>query len=478
MTMLYSKITLFAKDAKGAVLPTVAAVLVGLMGMATLALDISRYMDLQTQLQKAADSFALAAAAELDGQPAIGGAGGAIARANNAVTALMASRNSSVFNAAAVTAAVAFYPTLPATDNLAMGGATADPTQAHFVQVVVNPVTTSTFIPATLFGAASNNMTTSATAVAGFTQAICRQTPIFVCNGGGANDMTNAKVMRGKEFSLVGAPGAGFSPGNYGFVDIGCGNNTPCLEQALGKNNNGICIGLDPVTTTTGQKTAAGRYFDTRFDLYVKNAKNADPTVYSPDANVRKGYTPGCNTASAGGWGPPAVGTELPFPDDSNVAPPYSTATIGNGNWQGNFNNYWAVNFPGVARPAAPATRFDLYQYENANGLVPKKACGTACGAPNGEVGTPQCHPETAQTCDPINNPGNCRRFLYAAVVDCSKLGGGQTKVTPEAIVQFFLLQPLIQTAGGFGTMLAEYVDVAKPNDASGVLHDIVQLYR
>jgi hypothetical protein len=78
------------------------------------------------------------------------------------------------------------------------------------------------------------------------------------------------------------APNA-LAPGNYGFVDIGCGNNTRCLEQALGLNNNNKCVGLNPVSTTTGQKTAASRYFNTRFDLYT-NAKNADPTVYSRTA--------------------------------------------------------------------------------------------------------------------------------------------------------------------------------------------------
>lgn len=88
----------------------------------------------------------------------------------------------------------------------------------------------------------------------------------------------------------------------------------------------------------------------------------------------------------------------------------------------------------------------------------------------HGETGSPICAPQADSTGD--------RRIVYAAVLDCTKLGGGvNTGVVPLGVVQFFLLQPVQQT-GGFGTMLAEYVDVATPNDSSGILHNIVQLYR
>jgi hypothetical protein len=488
MTMYYSKITTFAKDAKGAVLPTVAVVLVGLMGMATLAMDVSRYMDLQTQLQKAADSFALAAAAELDGRTT------AISRANSAVNTLMAGRNSSVFNAAAVTAAVTFYPALPATDNLAMGATTADPTLANFVQVVVTPVTVSTFIPATLLGAATNNMTTSASAVAGFTQSICgAPTPLYVCNGSGATDMLNKAAMIGHEVDLVYGPGAGVG-GNYGFLDpTGCGGNTPCLENTLGGNNlpTTTCINTPPIITTTGQKTAAGEYFDTRFDLYLKSAKNADPTIFSPDVNVRKGYT--LDPAGGGGGTCKNVAYDftldatktkaLPLPDDSNIASPYSAATIGNGNWTTGFFNatgYWGVNFPGVAAHPALTTRYALYQYEIANNLLLDQSTSnpTLSPSPPSINPTHQLQEVGVPMCVSANKPN--RRILYAAVIDCSSLGGGQNTVTALGIVKFFLLQPT-QAAGapgGFGTMLAEYVDLSTPNDASGALHDVVQLYR
>lgn len=475
ITKLRGKIVAFAADENGAVLPFVTAFMAVLFGFAILSTDMSRYLDLQTQLQKAADAFALAGAAELDGSRT------AEARADAAIAGLLTgtTANSSIFGAGAVTVAAAYYSQLPATDNLGMASGTvaATPADARFVSVVVAPVTINSLFPAALAGAATNAMTTSASAVAGFTQAICRQTPIYICDGtpGGANDMMNPSVMRGKEVSLVANPGAGFAPGNYGFLDIGCGNNTPCLNQALGGNNNQICVNLQTITTTTGQKTASKAYFNTRFDLYQNDAKNADQTLFSPDVNVRKGYTApeNCNKPqSDGGWSPPNPGpqstNELPLPDDSNITD-YSTVKIGNGNWTGNYGTYRTTNFPTGGLPAAPptnstgqATRYALYQYEIANKLMPTPSVGK-------EVGAPVCAPPADARPD--------RRALYAAVVDCSQLTGGQNTVTPKGVVKFFLLQP-VNTGTGFGNMLAEYVDLATPNDASGIIHDIVQLYR
>lgn len=199
----------------------------------------------------------------------------------------------------------------------------------------------------------------------------------------------------------------------------------------------------------------------------IKTGGNIDPTLYSPDVNVRKGYIPGkCSKpTSAGGWYPTPSTQELPLPDDTNVTAPYPTATIGKGDWQVSFNNYWNANFPGVAKPSpVPATRYDLYNYEIAKNLATTQSVGK-------EVGTPACAP--------LADAQAGRRIIYAAVVDCSKFSGGVNNNVPvSAIVRLFLLQPTIQVSGGFGTMLAEYVDVALSNQKASPLHDIVQLYR
>src|SRR5580692_12116820 len=56
-------------DRRGTVLPYVAMMLAVIIGLSALALDASRLMSVQTQLQNAADALALAGAAELDRRP-------------------------------------------------------------------------------------------------------------------------------------------------------------------------------------------------------------------------------------------------------------------------------------------------------------------------------------------------------------------------------------------------------------------------
>ena len=59
----------FWGDTDGVILPYVTLMLVVIIGVSVLALDGSRYMSLQTQLQNGADALALAGAAELDRTP-------------------------------------------------------------------------------------------------------------------------------------------------------------------------------------------------------------------------------------------------------------------------------------------------------------------------------------------------------------------------------------------------------------------------
>ncbi len=72
-------IKVFWGDTDGVILPYVTLMLVVIIGVSVLALDGSRYMSLQTQLQNGADALALAGAAELDRTPT------AIERATRAI---------------------------------------------------------------------------------------------------------------------------------------------------------------------------------------------------------------------------------------------------------------------------------------------------------------------------------------------------------------------------------------------------------
>jgi len=61
-------VTAFWHDTSGLMLPYVTTILAALAGFSMLAIDGSRYMSLQTQMQAAADALALAGARELNQQ--------------------------------------------------------------------------------------------------------------------------------------------------------------------------------------------------------------------------------------------------------------------------------------------------------------------------------------------------------------------------------------------------------------------------
>src|SRR5438874_930675 len=183
-------------DADGVILPYVTVMLVVIVGVSVLALDGSRYMSLQTQLQNGADALALAGAAELDRTPT------AIERANKAI-GFRCEVNSSTCQPIAHghglvsnwslfgsgpdrnvrVAGIRFLRSLPVRDSdpILPGNVTSDPTQAAFVEVTVKPIGLPTILPASVCGG-SNLLTVGAQAVGGFDQVACDFTPIFVCN--------------------------------------------------------------------------------------------------------------------------------------------------------------------------------------------------------------------------------------------------------------------------------------------------------
>jgi Putative Flp pilus-assembly TadE/G-like len=154
----------FWGDTNGVILPYVTMVLVVIVGVSVLALDGSRYMSMQTQLQNGADALALAGAAELDRTPT------AIERATNAVESLIT--NSSLFGSGpgrnVQVARIRFLSSLPARDSdpILPANQTADPTLAAFIEVTAEPISLPTILPTAFFGG-SNVLAVGAQAVAG-----------------------------------------------------------------------------------------------------------------------------------------------------------------------------------------------------------------------------------------------------------------------------------------------------------------------
>jgi len=259
--------------------PYVAVMLPVLVGFALLALDASRRMSLQTQMQAAADSLALAGARELNKQP------GAESRSISAMANAYASTKSAntvVGVGASPTLAYtyAFYSGLSeASDGIGGAGANGD-SDAKYVAVKITPQTWSTILPATfLTNISTNAFSAGAVAVAGFAgTSVCSVAPIFVCNPyeAGSGSMTDAQATAAL-YAAFDNPAIlrrelklnrkGVGPGHFGWLNTadGC-NDSACMATNVG-GVSGACYSDVGVSFATGNTTAVEQYFDTRFDI-------------------------------------------------------------------------------------------------------------------------------------------------------------------------------------------------------------------
>jgi Flp pilus assembly protein TadG len=504
-------------DTDGYILPYVALLLVVFVGFSVLALDGARYVSLQTQLQNGADEIALAGAAELDGSPS------AIIRADNAVTNATNNLNfhaSSLFGTGAdqfVSVNHRYLSALPASDQsspIPSSLVTTDPLQAQFIEVTAvsatdgtSPVTMQTILPAIFFGGA-NLVPAPATAVAGFTQNVCKFTPMYVCNpweqDGDTYEQATQRIFdhdtadpndinHRAMFSLRNDPGGSMNPGNYGFLDSPLGNGVNAIRQSIARVNPQACFakrGVDTQTGFTGASLAGA--FNVRFDLWdgSMNAHTND-AEYAPALDVRKGYLPAARGGSCADplpvplptskpQSPPPAAMELP-PDWCGGA--YCTNMVGNtGVWD--FDTYWNAEHPTASgnKPVvngAPASntnlpsRYTVYQYEISRGTSPGGLTDPSNSA-TPELGTPSCNRNTPP-------PTVDRRILFTAIFNCKRLtadgvlsGGKNTNVPVASFAKFFILHPM--GSGATGQIDAEFVGTVKQSDH--VSFNNYQLYR
>jgi len=372
------------RDERGVILPYVTGLLTVIVGVSVLALDGARFESLQTQLQKGADSLALAGAAELNRLP------DSITRATAAINATGSATlvsNSSYFGTGAsanvTVSSICFLSSLPPGATTSLGTCltnTADhAVTARFVQVVVSPVTINTILPASFFGGA-NNVTTQAQAVAGNDTALCGTVPMFTCNPyetagmtyaqatqaliNGASSATSQRTL----IQLQGTQGNNgqYFPGNFGYLQPNtgslssgtCGPGGSGVVQAMALSTVNACTTQNSVSTQTGNDSNVFEALDVRFDLWKAHTGSfqrcSTDSNYAPDVNVRKGYTPGngnngaCNAQQnnnpSGAWPPGPTGsysnnsnsTAIALPLDNNMMAngTINTATTqGNGNW-------------------------------------------------------------------------------------------------------------------------------------------------
>lgn len=491
----------FWHDQRGIALVLVAIMLPAIIGFSLLVIDMSRANNLSNDLQKGADAFALATAAELDGRS------DSITRGDRALATLVL--NQYTFTnapgpqdllAAGVTRR--YLRSLPATDNLPITAANVITDEigqaklARFVEIRVTPVGFSTLFPVSfLSDDAENAWTMGAVAVAGFGTSVCDYTPVFICNpyekteaAGGLTleDAATYREQRRRQLILRGDKFYG--PGNFSFLDSPLGTGAKALEQAMAKVRPAACFGQNGVNTKPGQN--AGPVLDglnARFGL-TSTYVDSDP----PSTNVRMGVKAvTCKNGAVKtiSFNAPSEGTtgltrDSCYPNGCTAldpAHPTDAGSLGNGDW--NPLSYWNSNhiIPGSSPPTPrpfpsgpdvpftssgtnAATRYEMYRYEIDHGLIGDRST-------SGDTGTPLCGMPSITIPD--------RRILYGAILDCSELAlnGNRDDVPVRAFGSFFITEP-IKDGKEIYVELVDITGKGGRGTLDNFLRDEAQLYR
>ena len=267
------------KDQSGAVAATYALALIPLIAIAGLAFDYTRLVGMDSELQNAADQAALAGASQLTRRP------GSMEAAIAAIQGGLVSNSTRFSNDGTGstidvnTADICFYSSKA---NAESGtDCFTDVTrfaEAGFVQVTVE-TRAANFALTPIVGAISESLAGSA--VAGLGTSLCRIPPLMICNPYESGSPTGEEPFDFDDAAgkgLLAKPGGGsqWTPGNYGYLDVGV-NGATGVRQALGWDGPpGDCLsqdGVDPddpgtVDTQTGNIASGPQAINTRFDTY------------------------------------------------------------------------------------------------------------------------------------------------------------------------------------------------------------------
>ncbi|ESX09519.1 pilus assembly protein TadG-related protein [Mesorhizobium sp. M0179] len=477
----------FWHDQRGIALILVSVMLPAIIGFSLLAIDMSRVNNLHNDLQKGADAFALATAAELDGTS------DAITRGDYALATLV--RNQYNFTTtpgpqdlAAAGVTRRYLRSLPATDNLPIVAANVitdevtDAKNARFVEVTVTPVGFAAIFPASFLtgNSASNSFNVGAVAVAGFKSSVCDYTPVFMCNpyedtsltgGVTLEQAANSQQYRRRQILL--RDNGYYQPGNFAFLASPEGNGANALEASLARVKPVGCYAQDGVDTEPGQSTGPVQDgLNARFGI----SKSYIGTSTGPAANVRMGLKNiNCNNGQTDFETDPTKGVGLER-DSCQITGTCSLmgGRMGAGDW--NASRYWTVNHP--TRGALPsslvgATRYEMYRYElNPDGNPATNDSIAGDAAISGETGNPSCGQTPVTTVD--------RRILFGAIIDCNAISGfnGRANNIPvRAFGSFFITEPIKDSKD----IYVELIDITGKGGRGTLdnfLRDEAQLYR
>jgi hypothetical protein len=305
---------------QGAILAITAILLVVLIGIAALALDIGRVLVLRTEMQNAADSAALAAARELDGQS------GAVARAMAAARDLLIHEGHHAKAAELLGGSMASGAT-PFRFFCAIGSqydegntctgtaiddgsvddgkipATSDE-DAHYVRVTLQPHDDTDAYRVALFFlpvlSSDHTQDVYASAVAGRHFSICNYPPVMICdpfeddaaNVGVDNfrDAVDANIIEPGDMMVLKyqGPDAAWAPGNFAFLSPGVPGDYQTGARAVGEYLANPC--QQPCTPPI-VKTKPGSVeswpvwgLNTYFEVYGQGSFS--PGEYPPAPNI------------------------------------------------------------------------------------------------------------------------------------------------------------------------------------------------
>jgi Flp pilus assembly protein TadG len=313
-------------DERGNVLIYVTVTAAVLMGMAGLALDISRATITHSEAQAAADGAALAGASQLDGTST------ACTNAKSMATNVANRQRFAVGGAANVTIASGSprcLSGLPQSDSSPIGSdsVTTSGPSSKFIEVTTQQLTHRN----SFLDAVSNQHTAviQRSAVAGFRRSLCAASPVMMlCD--------TATWRAGVAFDAWSDYG-----GNKGFVAANGCNSANCVHDTLANATPSFCV-TDAANPAPGNKTnKAQDGINTRFGDHSTATQPSDTDIidFSPNSQDIRGGT---------GWNCDAYWTAK-HASDGLAKPAGCTATA----------------------TADTASRYAVYQSERAAGKIP-----------------------------------------------------------------------------------------------------------
>lgn len=492
----------FVRNESGAVAATYALALTGLIMIAGVGFDFGRLAALDSELQNGADQAALAGATQLDGRP------GACARAATAARDLVSNpartaSDNQVVSLPLETACdkdgkIRFWQDKSGTI------AATNEAEARFIEVEVDArrADYALTVVGGLFPSPSR-----AEAMAGLGSSICKVPPMMICNPNpGSSFNAASKVGWGLRVTGHGNDGSGsggtvssWAPGDFGFLEVGAGQNSQLVQSLAFKQVPLDCAPIDNAVPETGNPQSLYDALNTRFDIYSFSAGNGTTLASCFNGNcpaasnvvkdlvkrndsgnsnscrignngwqlppAERRFWPRSTTNTDGSYQDPARGLDaMGLPRDlchydsfgsrcSNDA----SGAFGNGNWAR--VDYFKTNHPGSAWPAnfANITRYQTYRWELEN-TVPHNLAG---GGGNKQFGRPVCSTGSADGVD--------RRVLTVAVVkNCSSLKGSSIPVQVDEWIDVFLVEPVVDGRGNGSAKDSIYVEIIGPSRVAG----------